>query len=103
MWCVGHGTDPLLVALAVALLVLLWWCFCAQPTKVGFEVSPRARRIAKQAKGYFDSTENISYAAYRRKVADSDPAQFDRLRALHKKNGLTPEAVQRVIDRRAGA
>lgn len=66
-------------------------------------MSPQARRIAKQAKDYFDGTENVSYSVYRRRVADSDPAQFDRLRSLYKKNGLTPEAVQRVIDRRAGA
>lgn len=95
--------EPSQVVLAVAMLSCLLVILAydawqkAGEEKDGFEVSPEARLLTRQAKEVFGAGP-VRYQAYKARVPGADPVQFERLEKLHLSGRLTEPAVQKTMD-----
>lgn len=97
-----EGLGPgVLLALVVVLCVMLCTCCLdfrgARNGREGFEITPRARKMARESKEVF-KRGRPTFQQFKKKVAGGDPVNFDEISALHRAGRLTPAEVQSMLD-----
>ena len=87
--------ESLALGLLVVLLLLL---VGSELRKETMTASPRARRVAAEARLVFDENRGRpAYQEYKKRVAEADPVQFDEVRELFRAGALTPKQVEPLL------
>jgi hypothetical protein len=94
----ARPAGTLMAALAVLFAAILIYYLARGVRPREAFTTQRAREVYSASRQLFDRTQGGgTYSEFRTLVGQADPVTYTDVRALWKKGGLTPEAVQQVL------